>query len=129
VAADKIVHAATMPRVVVFWVGIALVGGPLFGAAGRWWRDARRWRRVVAAALLGATFVAEALYVLQHLGFGDPTAGWIEIAVGVLVPVILGRGGKDRLYGLLALLPLIPFGIAAYVIVVRLLILVNDRGF
>src|SRR5581483_10645883 len=72
VAADKIVHAATMTRIVVFWVGIALACGPVFGVAGRWWRDARRWQRVVAAALLGASFVAEALYSLQHLGFGDP---------------------------------------------------------
>jgi hypothetical protein len=93
----------------------------------------------VAAALLGAAFVAEDLYFLQlgslQLGFlqlrflGGPTAGWIEIAVGVLTPVIWGRSGKDRLYGLLALLPLVLLGIAAYVVLIRLLILAYRGSF
>jgi hypothetical protein len=133
-AADKIVHAATMSRIVVFWVGIALIGGPIFGITGRWWRVAPHWRRRVAAALLGAAFVAEGLYFLQlgslQLRFlGGPTAGWIEIAVGVLTPVIWGRSGKDRLYGLLALLPLVLLGIAAYVVLIRLLILAYRGSF
>ncbi|HEY2794910.1 MAG TPA: DUF6518 family protein [Micromonosporaceae bacterium] len=43
---------------IIFWTACALVGGPLFGAAGYWWWSQRRG---IGAALLPAAFLAEAI--------------------------------------------------------------------
>jgi len=36
VAAHIFVDASADPGAVAFWIGVALVGGPLFGVAGYW---------------------------------------------------------------------------------------------
>jgi hypothetical protein len=99
VAAHILVDASADSGTVVFWIGAALVGGPLFGLAGHWWRaadardaDARdadtsgwrdapvwgqrwgRWRRAVGAGLLGAVIVAEGLFLLQVVPAEDRAA-------------------------------------------------------
>jgi hypothetical protein len=43
---------------ILFWSACAVIGGPLFGAAGYWWW---RERRAIGAALLPAAFLAEAI--------------------------------------------------------------------
>jgi hypothetical protein len=78
--------------IILYWAGVAIVVGPLLGLAGRWWRDARQWRRAVALALLGGVFVAEGIYTLlvnSHL-----SVGWPLIGAGMLVPLLLGRSAR-----------------------------------
>lgn len=116
VAAHFFVDASADSGIVLFWIGIALVGGPLFGVAGRWWRDMREWRRVVGAALLGAAIIAEGAYVLQVVQPEDHAAGWVEIAVGVIVPLLLGRSNRERLLGLVALLPALLLGAVGFLV-------------
>ncbi len=95
-----------------YWAGVALVGGPVFGLAGRWWRDVHRPRRVLALALLGGVFIAEGAYTLlvnPHL-----SVGWPLITAGVAAPLVVGRSAGDRLWALAALVPAAALGGAAY---------------
>jgi hypothetical protein len=127
VAAQVIVDASSPVGMIAFWVGTALVGGPLFGVAGYWWRGAHgwrdaqawgQWRRAVGAGLLGAVIVAEGLYLLQIVPADDRPAGWVEVAVGLIVPLLLGRSTRDRLLGLLALLPALLLGLVGFALFV-----------
>jgi Family of unknown function (DUF6518) len=105
--------AAADARSVAIWVVVALVGGPVFGIAGRWWHSDRSTRRIAASALLGVIFFAEGLdRILRnpHLG----AVGWTMMAVGVAVPLILGRTNKERLWGLAAELPMVLAALGVY---------------
>ena len=78
------------PSMVALWAGTAVVGGPVFGAAGWCWRRARspRWA-ALGAALLGGVFLAEG--VVQYgvvLRYPGNTA--VFCAVGALLVVVLG---------------------------------------
>jgi Family of unknown function (DUF6518) len=46
---------------IVFWTVCALVGGPLFGLAGWAWRRGTGRSRIIGAAFLPGTFIAEAV--------------------------------------------------------------------
>ena len=48
----------------VIWSGTALVGGPVYGFAGRRWGAGAGRARVYALGLLGAVFVAEGAFTL-----------------------------------------------------------------
>jgi hypothetical protein len=95
-----------------YWAGVALVGGPLFGAAGLWARDERRYRRVAALALMGGVFLAEAVHDLTH-AITPPFAAALCVAA-VLIPLALSRSWRERLYSLLSLVPTTLLGLAAY---------------
>lgn len=98
------------------WVVVALVGGPVLGMAGRWWRGDRQRLRIAALALLGGVFFAEGLdWVLRNFHAG--TMGWTMMAVGVVVPLVLGRTNGERLWGLTAELPVIVAALGAYWII------------
>jgi hypothetical protein len=115
-AARLIVQAAANTRSVTIWVAVALVGGPIFGMAGHWWRSDRPARRIVAVALLGGVFFAEGLdRVLRN--FHQGAAGWTMMAVGIVVPLLLGRENTERLWGLAAEVPVIVAALAAYQII------------
>jgi len=108
--------AAADARSVAIWVIVALAGGPVFGMAGRWWHSDRLARRIAATALLGGVFFAEGLdRTLRnpHLG----AVGWTMMAIGVAIPLILGRRNKERLGGLAAELPVILAALGAYWII------------
>ena len=78
----------------VIWTGTALVGGPVFGIAGRRWRAEAGRSGLVAIALLGAVFVAEGAYTLWTI----PDlwrAGAVEVVLGIAVPVLLGRDRRE----------------------------------
>lgn len=98
----------------VEWALVGLAAGPLFAMAGAWWRDPRRSRRLAALCLLGGVFIAEAAYLLvRH----RPTAeALIVAAIGVLIPVFLGRETRDRVYGFLGLLPAAVVGFGGYLV-------------
>jgi hypothetical protein len=102
---------------IVYWSLVAVVGGPLAGVAGRWWRHADvRWRRALGLALLGGVFVAEGVYTLRYNA--HLSVGWPLFVTGVLAPLLLGRSMRDRLWGLAALVPMALAGVAAYEVLV-----------
>jgi hypothetical protein len=93
------------------WICVAAVAGPVFGVAGALSRGGKPTHRAAALGALGAVFLAEALYlgaVLHQAGEAALTA-----ALGVLMPVLLGRSAADRLRGLAALAPLTLLGVLA----------------
>ena len=80
---------------VAMWVVAGVVGGPLFGWAGRQWRTGEgRWRGVGAALLVGC-WLAEALvtYALFLRYWGDAA---VFAGVAVLLAVVLSRRGRGR---------------------------------
>ena len=52
---------------ILFWLGAALVGGPIFGVAGSEWWNGHGWKADVGASCLPAAFAAEAVstYLLR----------------------------------------------------------------
>ncbi|MFI5916895.1 DUF6518 family protein [Dactylosporangium sp. NPDC051541] len=96
------------------WALVGLAAGPLFATAGAWWRDPRRARRVVALCLLGGVFVAEGAYLLAS--HRPPAEALLVSAAGVLVPLALGRGARDRLFGVMGLLPAAVAGFGGYLV-------------
>ncbi len=111
--AARLVDASISVSGLVIWSGTALVGGPVYGFAGRRWRvDAERGR-VIALALLGAVFVAEGAYTL--LAIPDlARVAWVEVVVGFALPVLLGRGGRERMAGVALAVPLACVGLLAF---------------
>jgi uncharacterized protein DUF6518 len=98
-------------RMVAFWAAVALVAGPLYGCAGRWWHDDRRSLRVSGLALLGGVLVAEGLYLVLVLQYY--WSGWTMVLAGILAAILLAQR-NDRLRTLVALpLPAMAAG-AAY---------------
>ena len=92
------------------WVVVALIAGPVFGVAGNWWRETVDWRHIVALALLGGVLIGEGVYLLVEVRT-QGNAGWVEIVVGVLVPLLLGKTKRARVA---ALLLVIVVAVAAY---------------
>jgi hypothetical protein len=83
-----------------FWFAVALVAGPLYGVAGRWWHDEKRTFRVIGVALLGGILVAEGLYLMLVLHYF--WSGGVMFASGLIATALLARRG-DRLMTLAAL--------------------------
>jgi hypothetical protein len=104
--------AAANVRSVVIWTGTALVGGPVFGIAGRWWRREPSAKRAIAIGLLSGVFVAEGLTDVRYVPTVR-TAGWVLFAVGLTIPIVLGRSSSERLLGLATMVPvaLVTFGV------------------
>ncbi|WP_433043981.1 DUF6518 family protein [Dactylosporangium sp. CS-033363] len=96
----------------VGWSVVGLAAGPVFATAGSWWRDERRGRRVVALCVLGGVFLAEAAY----LAVSDRPAGEAALvaALGVAVPLALGRGAAERALAVVALVPATAVGLLGY---------------
>jgi hypothetical protein len=89
----------TTSSLVAFWTLCAVVGGPLFGVAGRLWRS--RAPRGLGIAVLAGVFVAEGLYAYWHQQ-RDHLTGALWIAIGLSLAVLGGRGrvGELRWLGL-----------------------------
>lgn len=95
------------------WLAMALVSGPLFGAAGAWWRRGRTApRRVAGLASLAAVFGMEAILYARVLHHAEQA--WVCTALLALVPLLMGRGRKERAVTLLVALPL---SVIAYAVV------------
>jgi len=87
----------------VFWGLGAVVGGPVFGAAGWWWRRGSHRARASALGLLTAAFMAEAGY--HAVVLGEPPVALGFLLAGLLVPLVLGRSRDDRLGAYVAAVP------------------------
>ena len=94
------------------WGVGALVGGLVFGIAGRWWRAGLRRQRALALGLLVAVFVAEGIY--NSVILSAPAVGAGFAAVGLLVPLILGRSRDDRIGAYVAAIPALGLGALGY---------------
>ena len=106
-------YGAELRGAVLLWTIAAVVGGPVFGVAGRWWRGERPWPRATATALLGAAAIAEGAYLSMIPTVA--TAAPIFVIAGVAIPIVLGRGRDDRVRGLLLLVPCVALGAAGFV--------------
>ena len=86
-------HAATT------WGAVALVAGPVFGAAGGAWRHMEGNWRGIAVGLLAASLIAEGV-AFGKLRTGDAVAIFylVEIGIGLLLPIFLLRR-RERLAG------------------------------
>ena len=115
-------HTSLGSSAVVIWSGTALVGGPVFGLAGHRWRTDAGWTRVGAIALLGAVFVAEGTNTLLRIP-DLARAGWVEVVIGLGVPIVLGRDRWERAAGLALLVPLSLLGLLVYAGIDRLFLL------
>jgi len=121
-------HAATI------WGGVALVAGPILGAAGAVWRRGAGWPRAIAVALLAAALIAEGvvfgakrLVAVDEL-IHDPGALILaaEIVAGLAIPWLLLRRG-ERLRGYLATLTLALVAAAAIGPVTSMIRTIADR--
>ena len=100
-------HAATT------WGAVALIAGPVFGAAGGAWRHWEGVGRAFAVGLLAAAFVAEGL-AFGKLRTGDVVGFFylIEIGIGLAIPALLLRS-RERLAGYAATIVLaVAIGVA-----------------
>ncbi|WP_285745844.1 DUF6518 family protein [Lentzea sp. NBRC 105346] len=92
------------------WLGFALVGGPIFGLAGTWWRRGAGRRPIMGAGLLGGVFGMDGLWHLMVLHY-LPT-GMAFCVVAVLVPLALGRTWRERLLGVLCAALVAPLAVS-----------------
>jgi hypothetical protein len=106
-------YGPSLSGAVLLWLVAAVVGGPVFGVAGAWWRGPHAWRRAVGPALLGAAAIAEGVYLSGIETVASATPGFI--VVGLALPVVLGRSREDRVRGLVALVPCLGLGAAGFV--------------
>ncbi len=112
-AAAALTGAGVSVSTVAIWVGVALVGGPVFGVAGRWRAAATGWRPALAVAALGAVYLAEGLWTLwaiPHMAL----AGWAGVIVGCLITLLLPMDRATRTRVCLLLCPLTLLGVAGY---------------
>jgi Family of unknown function (DUF6518) len=96
-------HAATI------WGAVALLAGPVMGAAGAVWRRAAGWPRAIAVALIASSLIGEGVAIggprlihVDQLGT-DPGAFLLgaEAMLGGLLPFVLLRQ-DERVRGYLA---------------------------
>ena len=96
---------------VLLWSMCAVVGGPIFGAAGHVWRHAAP--AGVGAALLVAAYASEAV-VVYHFRLGYSSAAWLFGTIALLLAV--GLCWHRSQYPALArwLLPALIAGVAGH---------------
>jgi hypothetical protein len=83
---------ATGNAILIFWGLCAVVGGPVFGAAGHMWRNAPERLRGLGPAILAGAFVAEGLWSYLHvLHYYSTATLWISIGAGIAVLSTRGR--------------------------------------
>lgn len=118
-AAAAVAGAGVSTGAVAIWGGTAVVGGPIFGAAGWAWQARRDRAEAIAAALLGGVYLAEGAYTLLVVPAMAP-AGVVEVVAGVVIAGLLPRSRPTRLLALVLLIPLAAAGTAGYLLIDRL---------
>jgi hypothetical protein len=115
-------HAFGVGRWMLVWLGIAMVAGAIFGAAGYLWRHRdHKWHRL-GSALLAGVFLADGINMLLHYQSYShmipvPIA---EIVVGALLVLLLERNKRDRVRGYAAIVPIVLLGLAGYAVLFRI---------
>jgi hypothetical protein len=109
----------------IVWGVSAIVGGPLFAFGGWAWHHAERpWVRGTAAGLAGGLVLMEAFYTPAVAGYSWVAPIWA--AFGVLLPVLLGRTGRERLIGLATMVPWDLLGLLGLVVVASVQLLISE---
>lgn len=111
--AAAIAQAGVSASTVTIWVAVALVGGPVFGLAGRWRGSDTGWRSVIAVALLSAVYVAEGAWTLLAIPH-MVLAGWASVVAGVVLALVLSRDRRSRLMACALVVPLALLGLLGY---------------
>ncbi|MBM2617225.1 hypothetical protein JIG36_16855 [Actinoplanes sp. LDG1-06] len=99
----------------LLWMGLGVVAGLVFGAAGVIARRPGRLR-TAALAMPGAVMFAEAVIQLRRIGdpsydtAGQAESGAVLIVLGVLLTLLVGRSWRERALALLIALPLTAVG-------------------
>lgn len=86
---------ANGPLLIIFWLLCGVVGGPLFGLAGRVWRGGDRRERGLGGALLPAAFAAEGLWLYLHEQ-DDPRRVGLWLAIAAACAAVLLRRPAER---------------------------------
>jgi Family of unknown function (DUF6518) len=97
---------------VLVWLGMAVVGGPLFGVAGAWWRRGNVGRRILGGAALAGAIGAEGAYLGFVLRYVPEACACAVLMVAL--PLAMGRGNRERA---LLLEAAVPLALCAYVLV------------
>lgn len=112
-AAAGVAGAGISTGSLLIWGGTAIVGGPVFGAAGWTWRTRRDRADALAAALLGGVYLAEGVYTLLLVP-AMAAAGVVEVVIGLGLAAALPRSRAHRSTALLLLVPLTIVGLAGF---------------
>jgi hypothetical protein len=109
--------------ITVFWACGGVVGGALFGWAGRLWWRAGGWARGLGVALMSGAFLAEA----GQYAFGLHYRGSAELfgGIGVALFVVLGLRGLDYVRATGWMFAVLPLGALGEVLVNASLLHVN----
>ena len=107
-------------RIMAIWIGTALIGGPVYGLAGRWWRVGPESRRVLAIGLMGGILAAEGVSTVMRIP-DMATVGWVEFVAGIALTLALGRSMRERLLGLAVVPVIVLAGVLAYAILDRVI--------
>lgn len=117
-AAAAAAGAGVSVSTVAIWTGTALVGGPVFGVAGRWWAMGTDRKAALSVAALGGVYVAEGLWTLlmvPHMML----AGWVSVGVGIVLVLLLPRDGRTRVRALVLLPALTLVGVLGFAAIDR----------
>ena len=115
-AAARFSGAGAGVRIMAIWIGTAILGGPVYGLAGRWWRVGPDRERLLAIGLMGGILAAEGVSTLLRIP-AMAAAGWVELAAGSLLTLMLGRTMRERLLGLAIVPVIILLGVIAYEVI------------
>jgi hypothetical protein len=85
-------------REVVMWAAVGIVAGAVCGMSGSLARHHRALPRHSALALMGGIVTGEAVYGIVLIGGPQ---WWFELAIGLAVPIVLGRTWRNRLLSVL----------------------------
>lgn len=98
---DAVNVARLLPGVLT-WGAVTLIAGPVAGGAGAVWRRhsfrgrQQWWLPAVAIGILVAPLAAEGLYLaLQFAGEPGAIAGFVELIIGLVLPVWLLRSWQE----------------------------------
>lgn len=81
-----------------FWLIVGSSAGAIFGFGGEQWRWGRQRNRIASVIVLAGALVGEGLAVLiERVGPVSWIVATVEIAVGLITPVVLLRHGPLRL--------------------------------
>jgi hypothetical protein len=107
----------------LWWLLLGMLAGTVFGTAGACARGSNRWLRIVGLALPGAVLLAEAGVLAYRSANVDAAyradslqTAAIQAALGILLPLIVGHGIRQRLEGLAASVPLAVAGLGAFIL-------------
>lgn len=118
-AAAAVAGAGVSTGALLIWGGTAIVGGPVFGAAGWAWRTRRDRAEAVAAALLGGVYLAEGIFTLLFAP-AMAAAGVVEVVIGLVLAAALPRSRDNRRTALVLLVPLTVVGLTGFLLIEQL---------